>query len=309
MNQYAAQYILLKMDTGNGTEWTRWQTRYPPKGRGIPSIFIVRADGEQIYSGSGAPGDLAGFLGRYVPQVGKILTPGELKTIQRGAKLLQAATRRKKDKEVAKLLAEYGSEPSYAAPAVQFYNLAEEYFKKTEAEIVTSAKDLKEGTKAFQAAIRLKEIASSFAELARIQEALKKSLKDLEEQEQSLLELAEKVVTAKNKEAERDKDAAITLYQEIVKNHPGTEAATFSQERIAGLHNSSSPSSSGSPSKTSGQPSAVTKSADVKKAESLVRLGKILLKKNPNSAKSYFQKAIDLAPDSDAAKEAKSLLK
>ena len=56
------------------------------------------------------------------------------------------------------------------------------------------------------------------------------------------------------------------------------------------------------------RPQADTPSGDAKKAASLVRLGKLLLSRSPDKARPYFEQAIEAAPDSDAAAEAKELL-
>ena len=48
-----AQFVSLKVDI-HGEAWSKWSSNYPPSGNLIPLIYIVRADGEQIFGNSGS---------------------------------------------------------------------------------------------------------------------------------------------------------------------------------------------------------------------------------------------------------------
>jgi hypothetical protein len=49
-------------------------------------------------------------------------------------------------------------------------------------------------------------------------------------------------------------------------------------------------------------------SNDAKKAASYVKMAKALKANNPSKAKEFAQKAVDAAPESDSAKEARDLI-
>ena len=48
-----AQFVPLKVET-KGEVWSKWVTKYRFEGKGIPIIYIIRADGKMLYGKSGA---------------------------------------------------------------------------------------------------------------------------------------------------------------------------------------------------------------------------------------------------------------
>lgn len=71
-----AQYVPLKLDTKD-PEFQKFASKYRPTGRGIPMIFIIDSSGKEIYNKSGAPSGagLATLLKTGIEQTGGIKRP------------------------------------------------------------------------------------------------------------------------------------------------------------------------------------------------------------------------------------------
>ncbi|MBL6726188.1 MAG: hypothetical protein ISQ09_13985 [Rubripirellula sp.] len=55
---FSGQFVSLKIVTDNNPDWAQWSRKYPMKGNSIPQLYVVRADGEQLFGGAGSlPGD------------------------------------------------------------------------------------------------------------------------------------------------------------------------------------------------------------------------------------------------------------
>ena len=119
------------------------------------------------------------------------------------------------------------------------------------------------------------------------------------------LDSARSADRAQGLETDKKPAQALTAWRLVKTQFPGTPASTLADTRIAALEKA------GVTAKTAPKTSkpAKTSSQDERRAASQLKLGKILLKRNPTKAKAYFERAIKLAPNSKAAAEARKLLK
>ena len=86
------QFVPLKVTT-SGAEWSQWARQYPPDGRAIPFIYVIRADGKMLYGKSGTlPGEALGELMlTSLEKSGRIFNPQQVIALKDTIKLLQAA--------------------------------------------------------------------------------------------------------------------------------------------------------------------------------------------------------------------------
>lgn len=73
----------LKIET-DGDNWAAWGTKYRHEGKGIPILYVVRADGELVYakSGSKSGDELPQFLAEHLTTAGVILSDAQLAQIK-----------------------------------------------------------------------------------------------------------------------------------------------------------------------------------------------------------------------------------
>jgi hypothetical protein len=78
-----AQFVPLKIET-DGDNWASWGTKYRHEGKGIPILYVVRANGELAYAKSGAKeGDeLPQFLAEHLTTAGAIFSEAQLVQIK-----------------------------------------------------------------------------------------------------------------------------------------------------------------------------------------------------------------------------------
>ncbi|WP_339742820.1 thioredoxin family protein [uncultured Rubinisphaera sp.] len=81
-------FAILKIDVDTPV-WDIAKRVFEFDGTGVPAVFIFRADGEKLYSASGKPSDMEGFLKRYRDKSGRILTTTEARDLSRDLTKIQ----------------------------------------------------------------------------------------------------------------------------------------------------------------------------------------------------------------------------
>lgn len=303
----AAQFVLLKLETGPNPHWAAWSKAFPTTGSGIPKVYVVRADGEMLYGKSGAPADLAGFLKRQLAGTGRVLSVKELQELARAVKLVQRAVKRGEPAEAIELLGRHDVSDCYAAPAMALQQINRQLTEKATAQLKQAREDLQSEKNAFDAALSLVELERDYGGLAGFNDELEDALAEFRanEKTQPLLEQAGQFESARRLEADRRWKEALDAYRRIASKFSESEAAVRARRSIPALEKRLSGGGSNSGKKTA----RTEPSSDEKRAASQLRLGKLLLKRNKSAAKEYFERAIKLAPDSKVAAEARELLK
>ncbi len=124
--RYTGWFIPLKIET-NGEEWGKWASRYRHEGDSIPIVFVVRADGQQLYAKSGSlPGpELLVMIEQVLSQAGTVYSDQQLQilqsTLDKSQELLTADDTAGAVREFSKIsnLGTLGQLGSYARAAVE----------------------------------------------------------------------------------------------------------------------------------------------------------------------------------------------
>ncbi len=298
----ASKFVILKIDTSTPL-WKEWTDRYEVEGDGVPQVIILRGDGKQLYGKTGAPVELDQFLQRHLADAGKILSAQELSDLD---KLLKEAQKFFKRKDYAKAI-ELGQEcvhsDCYAATVNEARKLLSQIEDRSRIVLKDAEKKLASKDKSLEGAIALLELAKTFEKHSSASGPIAQTLEERQEDPAfaPLFAQAVLVTRAQQLEAAKKKDDALAAWREILSLHPDTPAATLAEKRVADLEKRSGGSQS-----VKKDPSA---DGESKRAASLLRLGKQLIKSKPTDAREYFERAITTAPDSEAADEARELLK
>ncbi len=308
MRALAAQFVLLRLQTGTGGNWHVWARKYTINKEAIPKMYVVRGDGKQLYGRAGAPVDFVGFLKDQLKQSGKLLSARELRTLYKNVEDAQKLLKRGKVQPAVERIAASLDSGSYALAARQAATLSTMLTEKGTAAIEEAEKKLETEETAFEGALALCQTSRLYSPLPSLKETLEKTLAAHRENSAhgELIEPAQRVDAARNLEAQREWQQALDSYREIAAAYPRTPAASIAVEKVETLAARLAPKTKkpGSESKTTSS----TVGTDEKRAASSLRLGKLLIKRKPKKAREYFEKAIELAPESEAAKEARKLL-
>jgi hypothetical protein len=325
---FLAAYIPLKLDT-DSPEWQTFSQRYQAPGNGIPILFVIRADGQQIYGQSGShPGaQLPTVLQQGLSQCGTILTDQQVVQAEATlAKVNKLLTEERTDEAVAALvpaLGAYGG--SYAMAAQQVVKLGEELTTRGQKVLADAEQKLAIEDVALEGAIELVAANRTYVRLPEMNLALRDAMRKYRKEDatKELLRQAEQFDKAAQYAKKKQPKKAMSAYQAIAAKYEGTHAATLAETKIAelegqGIERGAATASTGP---ASGSPSARTASRrkppvasehsaeDLRKAQSYLRNAKAFASKsNANKAREYLEKVVALVPGSDEAQQAERLL-
>ena len=147
---FAGQFVPLKIITDGNPQWNEWESKYPVDGRGIPRLYVVRADGEQLYGAVGSlPGNmLPQMMLATLKQAGRVLSDADAVLLDESVSAAQTAldagdflTASVTLSEVTKLGSpdELGS---YADPALRAASLYEKLVSVIDSEVEKAQDEL-----------------------------------------------------------------------------------------------------------------------------------------------------------------------
>lgn len=256
-----AQYVPLEINV-NQPEFAVWTNRYKPSGRGIPMIFIVSSEGEEIYNRSGAPqGDaLVELLMRGIQETGGVKTPGAAGPgRQDNPRTTLIAVRRLLARDdpaaaIELLVPAVESQPTGAPaagvaggeaaagsrrrmdPQTQLHQLLEELEETAAGELQGAIGDLATQN-TLVGAVRLLRVERLYGGLPAVKPSLAEAFERLLSQPdgQSLIDQARMIDKARRFEERRNTRAAVAAYHDVIAAHPQTRAAQLSQQRVQQL--------------------------------------------------------------------------
>jgi len=230
-----AQFVPLKVETV-GEQWQQWARKYDAEGEGIPKIYIVRADGEQIYGKSGA------ITGDRLPEFmeEQLATAGRVFPVKSARKLRALVDSAKEDYENGDLLAavksierlggvgKLGDLGSLAQPAIDADEFANQLIAEGRATLKAADEGLAASSDDFEAAVKLASATRIYANLLKLEvaEVLKKYRRNREVQD--MLKQAEVVDRATIKVKQRNgRNLAIDSLKNVMARNPNSPAYDY----------------------------------------------------------------------------------
>ena len=221
-----AQVVPIKLDTGSEA-WRTWARKHKAEGKGIPIVYVVRADGETLYANSGTLNDnqLKTLLTAAMNNAGLVLGEKDVQTLTEVANQFRQfrlngdpKSALKSLKQAKRYLGKSGQVSSYAKPAIDLHQEIQLLVQAANDSInqvasqIEKAKEQSEAEqiRAIQKYLGVKEqytdLRSSKSELAKIQSSLRKSeqMKALYD-DIRLLEMAASAKSATQKTRYREK--------------------------------------------------------------------------------------------------------
>ncbi|MGE5193674.1 MAG: tetratricopeptide repeat protein [Deltaproteobacteria bacterium] len=306
----AAQFVLLKIDTGTDL-WPKWRDRYELDGTGEPKVYVVRADGKQLYGEVGAPNDMERFLKGQLEDAGKILDSKELAEVEKAAKNAQKAVRRKAWAEAIEIISREPGKGSYAAAVTTLESLAGEIADRAALALKDARKKLDSKDKAFDGALALVEAVRQFSGLPAAREVLEPAISRFRDASETagLIAQAEIFDKARQLEAQRKWREALAAYQELPAKHPDSPGAAQAAKHITDLEKRISVASGSGKAARKQAAEGEAPGGDEARAQSYLKLARQFEKNNPAKAREYAEKAMKAAPGSAAAKDAEKFIK
>lgn len=319
-----ANFIPLKIDQGT-PDWQAWGSRFESTGATIPKVFVVRADGQQLFGQSATlPGsELTSFLTQMLAQSGAPLAERQIEQMESA---LIAANKLLNEQQVEKAvqaIAPCLGSGSYASAAVEIEKLGQRMVDEALAAAKSAEAKLASDDESFAGALELLALERTHAKLPAAVEAIRDILKQHRRDSdlKDAFSQAQAADRAKALEDKKQEKRAMAAYEALAARYEGQPAGEYADERIAALESSGVPRSGAASAARPSAPSgaavassdrpvkpAASSDAKLKKAVSLLNQGKNLLAKNPDRARQYLDQVIELAPGSEPALDARDLL-
>jgi len=289
-----AQFVPLKIATDNPASWTAWARKYPPDGRGIPIIYVIRADGQKLYGKSGA------LSGPALPQMmqAALSQSGRVLSDQQVAKLESAVSEAKKAKEAddpaaavralasVSKLGPLGNLGSAAESALEADQLVKQLTEEATTALDNAVEQLAESQQPTQAALAYVKVTNDYAQLPTMKKPLAEAARTVGKQSElsGVLQQAEYFVRAKsNVRDPRTKQKGIAALERMASQTANSEIAKLASAELRELmgedyepgNTSATPATSASPRTWTD----VTGKFQVEAVYQGVRDGKVVLQK------------------------------
>ena len=311
VGQLVQNFVPLKVDAGS-QDFQTLARQYKPPGNGIPMLYVIGSNGEELDKVSGAPQGqgLNTFLSRSLSRAalagpGGLVGPGEGRPgesmendvipdtglsdaeIRANQRRLETLIRRAQN-FVAK--GDFAAASGIVGPLVEdpetpASNELDQLVAGLEQKAVEALKTVdgrRESGQLLLAAVALVEAERFFSPLPSVKPELAAARDAIAEAADGEVALrqAEAVDIARAAEADRDLDGAIKAYDAVAETFPGTQVARMAEVRMKQLE--------------AARPASV--GGDVDKAESMFTMAQAIAERDPDKAKKYLVKVIEVAP-------------
>lgn len=248
LSAFAGQFVPLKITTNNNPDWAQWSRKYPMTGNGIPQLYVVRADGEQIYGGAGSlrGDDLPTMLLASLKRSGRAFTSQEAEFLQRTVKASELALQSGDLLKTGVVFSEVGqlgphdNLGSFAKPALKSKELYVELKKQIDARVAAAKSELLDSNSAkpldslltvYEAEAVAKLFPRWKSEASSITREIKKQTQYTAQAEQAEAIVRARVVAASL--SPRIRNRAESLYTSVIRRFPETEADTLARAELA----------------------------------------------------------------------------
>ena len=237
------QFVPLKVVTAGAT-WGSWARKYPPDGKGIPYLYVIRADGKMLYgqSGSKSGQELGQFMAEHLREAGRLLNDREvefLETIVTAAKehLAEGQTS-EAVKKIATLsqLGTVGDLKSYSRLAMEANDLAKQVIEEGLEQIENANSQLDLPKTQLDGALALAELKTAYKGIPevgnKVTEVYRAAYRDPDKKQ--VLAQADAINRALARRKVRGGDKlAVRDLNRLIQRYPDTPGARLAAKHIA----------------------------------------------------------------------------
>lgn len=248
LSQFVGQFVPLKV-ISSGEQWQQWASKYKKEGSGIPIIYVVRADGEQLYGKSGAltGGALPQMLAAASQQSGRVLSESESLLLEKCNEAAEQALSENLYLEAAEALApaakigSLGDLQSFAEPAMKSDELSKTILEHALSELKEVEGKLEDPETVFEGVVELVQAREAYLIFAKAKEAIGVLLKQVsrDKAQRALLKPAKVLVKARRDARlpkASDKKRAEKGFGLILKRYGDSPAAAIARKELTGLN-------------------------------------------------------------------------
>jgi hypothetical protein len=240
--RYAGWFVPLKIET-NGAEWAKWSRQYRAEGQGIPIIYVIRADGKQLFGRSGSlPGlELPVMIQQVLSQAGTIYSDQQLQllgsTLEKAKLSFDNGDNGAAVQEFSKLrqFGPLGKLGSHAKVALDADKFAETLIEQGKGALAAAKEKLAQEDSRLEGALALMATRRLYLALTPLKEDILATVTETRTNDdlRDMLKHAEKLDQARVAlEKPGSKRRALLTLRRITKDDPGTPGASLAAEWI-----------------------------------------------------------------------------
>jgi len=312
VGQLLQNFVPLKVDA-KSDDFQTLARQYKPPGNGIPMMYVIGANGAELDKISGAPkGDgLNTFLARSLSRAA-LAGPGGLagpagggapdeepetsRPVDTGPTEAEIRAKERRLQTLIRRAQNFAAKGDFAAasgivgplmedpetPASNELDQLVVGLKQKAGQAITAADGRRESGQLLLAAVAVVEAERMYGPLPSVKPELATARDAIAESSggETALRQAEAVDIARAAEADRDLEGAIKAYEAVVEAFPNTQVAQMAEVRGKQL-------AAARPANTGG---------DLEKAQSMFTMAQAIAERDPNKAKKYLVKVIEIAP-------------
>jgi hypothetical protein len=248
LSAFAGQFVPLKLITDGNPGWNKWASTYQAEGRGIPLLYVVRADGEQLYAKSGSlPGDaLPQMLLTTLKQSGRTFSDAETELLQTSLDEAKATLAKQDHMATAaalgrlKRLGTPGELKSFSALALEADKLAQEVAEVGKKNIGSALAQLDAPDTALDGVLTLVESQKAYSSFPELNAQIVASLREAKRNDalEPLIKQAESLIRARKyaeSETASTQRKAVSAYEQVITQFPNTPGAKIAREELAAI--------------------------------------------------------------------------
>jgi len=245
---FAGQFVPLKLVTDGNPEWSKWARQYPVEGNGIPRLYVIRADGERIYSRVGSLGGdaLHLMLRTTLQSSGRSFNAAEtallMTSVEAAEKAMAAGNSGEAAAELSKLakVGTVGDLKSYSALALKADEIARKLVEASDSMMNDAVADLENVQTAFKGALVLAEAERQYVGFGKIRTKVLTSIKAAKRNKEikPYMVQAEALTRARGlvkSEKATDRNKAPRAYENVIRGYPGTEADKLARQELTSI--------------------------------------------------------------------------
>lgn len=269
---FAGQFVPLRINSSGSPEWTAWSKRYRHEGKTIPILYVVRADGKQLYGRSGmlSGSALPTMLLATLNQSGRRFSDEEVRLLETLVPKAKEAYEQGRSAQAAltfaqlKKLGKPGELNSFATAGVDADELAKKIIEETTEKISAAEQSLQDSESAFKSLAYLAEVKDAYGAFGDLPAAATRALKSIkgDKELQTMLAQAESLQRARRyamAESAAVKRKAPSAYERLIQRYPDTEAAKVAADELKALSETPAATTAKKPSNDTKEPTTDNK--------------------------------------------------
>ena len=229
--------MLLKVATDDPKTWSEWTRRYKIDGDGIPKVYVVRADGEQLYGKTGAPRQLPQFLSSALKSSGRIPNPSEVKRLNQSFELARKALDDGDIDKVTSIVARSKSDGVFAEPAVKLRSMMSELTEEGASALTAATEAINDEAVTYETFREFVQVEGKYGRLPGLRIPIANAIKAIRKKaaQRNPYEQAKLVHRAEGYEKANKNKSALVSWKQIVTRYPDSSAAELARQRITEL--------------------------------------------------------------------------